>query len=121
DAHATTALHGKPSQSDTGTRVVVSVGRAVTMRGSGAMQAQVVGQAGNEQAVGGLSFILVNGVSKKIMDKIHVSAHPRDLDCVPHGPLYVDWGDAVDVCHLRIEAGRDAMKKRTVLYGQGNG
>lgn len=49
------------------------------------LQPQIVGYHRNKLRIRGLSAVVLDGISKVAVQRIHISPIPRDLDCVPDG------------------------------------
>ena len=68
------------------------------------IQPHLVGDHGNELAVGGLSAQIVDGVAEVAVQGVHIAAVPRHLDGMADGALHPAGGGAVALGDLRVQA-----------------
>ena len=68
------------------------------------IQPHLIGDHGNELAVGGLSAQVVDGVAEVAVQGVHIAAVPRHLDGMADGALHPAGGGAVALGDLRVQA-----------------
>ena len=81
-------------------------------------KSEVICDHGDELAIRGLAAVILYRVAEVGVERIHVSAIPRDLDRVADGSLYAARGGLVLLCDAGVEDLRDAIDDIAVLYGQ---
>ena len=81
-------------------------------------KSEVVSNHRDKFAVGGLSSVVLNGVAKIRIKRIHVASVPRDLNGVSDCTLDAACGGLVFLCHRGIEYLCDTVDYIAVIYGK---
>ena len=68
------------------------------------IQPHLVGDHGNELAVGGLSAQVVDGVAEVAVQRVHIAPVPCHLDGMADGALHPAGGGTVALGDLRVQA-----------------
>ena len=80
------------------------------------LEPEIISNHRDKLAICGLSSIVLDGVSKIGVKRIHVAAVPRDLDCVSDCSLNAACGGLVFLRDGRVKNLRDAVDDVAVIY-----
>ena len=85
------------------------------------IQSHLIGDHGDELAVGGLAAQVVDGVAEIRVQGIHIAPVPCHLDGVADGALHPAGGGVVFLGNLRVEALGDGVDVLRLIHGEQDG
>ena len=85
------------------------------------IQPHLIGDHGDELAIGGFSAQVMDGIAKVAIEGIHVSPVPRNLDGVADGALHPAGGSAVFLGDFRVQALGHGVDVLRLVHGEQDG
>ena len=85
------------------------------------IQPHLVGNHGNELAVGGLAAQVVDGVAEVAVQGVHIAPVPCHLDGMADGALHPAGGGAVFLGDFRVEALGHSVDVLRLVHGEQDG
>ena len=85
------------------------------------IQPHLIGDHGDEFAVGGFAAQVMDGIAEVAIEGIHISPVPRNLDSVADGALHAAGGGAVFLGNFRVQALGHGVDVLRLVHGEQDG